>query len=238
MVSGALTKNFNPRSREGSDAQCLQNILVRYISIHAPAKGATFSRSRHTACRCYFNPRSREGSDTVQAGNAAAQHISIHAPAKGATCAGRPPELSVKFQSTLPRRERPGSTYRMRCGILFQSTLPRRERRDVSCPADRQRDFNPRSREGSDENSHRTAEAVMAFQSTLPRRERLDKYLDHLREVTFQSTLPRRERHKIGCKRQRNINFNPRSREGSDACLLAIVRTNDISIHAPAKGAT
>ena len=33
--------------------------------------------------------------------------------------------------------------------------------------------------------------------------------------------------------------FNPRSREGSDtACLLAIVRTNDISIHAPAKGAT
>ena len=33
-------------------------------------------------------------------------------------------------------------------------------------------------------------------------------------------------------------NFNPRSREGSDGCLLAAVGLVDISIHAPVKGAT
>ena len=34
------------------------------------------------------------------------------------------------------------------------------------------------------------------------------------------------------------MNFNPRSREGSDRPALAGGRTNPISIHAPVKGAT
>ncbi len=56
--------DFNPRSREGSDADgsCIQHPSI-WISIHAPAKGAT--RMRYAAS-CGF-------------------YISIHAPAKGAT---------------------------------------------------------------------------------------------------------------------------------------------------------
>ena len=56
--------DFNPRSREGSDAMT-QNLLLRrlWISIHAPAKGATY---RSAAKDFGFV-------------------ISIHAPAKGAT---------------------------------------------------------------------------------------------------------------------------------------------------------
>ena len=77
--------HFNPRSREGSDSDTVDEGFGVHISIHAPAKGATFvggvslalilisihapakgatSRLlRLTTNFAYFNPRSREGSD-------------------------------------------------------------------------------------------------------------------------------------------------------------------------------
>ena len=99
---------FNPRSREGSDETALlmllrirpfQSTLPRrerllsttvsdgmyYISIHAPAKGATRFRSPPAA---------------------GVLTISIHAPAKGATPHFRKLIRVLLFQSTLPRRER------------------------------------------------------------------------------------------------------------------------------------
>ena len=58
--------NFNPRSREGSDEQSPDRLLVQpEISIHAPAKGATTVRITYLQSESYFNPRSREGSDTI-----------------------------------------------------------------------------------------------------------------------------------------------------------------------------
>ena len=55
----------------------------------------------------------------------------------------------------------------------------------------------------------------------------------------FQSTLPRRERHiNVLTANIGNIDFNPRSREGSDRTLLLNNFDIIISIHAPAKGAT
>ena len=76
-----------------------------------------------------FNPRSRGGSDTKAIfietlGNP----ISIHAPAEGATCRLRHHIKGGKFQSTLPRRERP----------------------TCICKTSPIRYFNPRSRGGSD----------------------------------------------------------------------------------------
>ena len=57
-------RNFNPRSREGSDDDEWLNIYDQlFISIHAPAKGATEASGIQTATGV----------------------ISIHAPAKGAT---------------------------------------------------------------------------------------------------------------------------------------------------------
>ena len=78
----------------------------------------------------------------------------------------------TKFQSTLPRRERPFRPIFMGRPLGFQSTLPRRERRippTVLVLAER-------------------------FQSTLPRRERQRMLVDSISKVRFQSTLPRRER--------------------------------------------
>ena len=56
---------------------------------------------------------------------------------------------------------------------------------------------------------------------------------------TFQSTLPRRER--LCCfstLKNPYLDFNPRSREGSDISQSVCTLITSISIHAPAKGAT
>ena len=58
--------DFNPRSREGSDADRLLYRLEQLgISIHAPAKGATELDIFKGPEEIHFNPRSREGSDIL-----------------------------------------------------------------------------------------------------------------------------------------------------------------------------
>ena len=100
----------------------------------------------------------------------------------------------------------------------FQSTLPRRER-----PVHGYDIINSKE-----------------FQSTLPRRERRVCLSARSTAQRFQSTLPRRERPDTaaqGCSR--SVDFNPRSREGSDPRdVWYSVQQRMISIHAPAKGAT
>ena len=130
---GALStspRNFNPRSREGSD------------SVLRPRSGKSD----------YFNPRSREGSDVctmvAEASSARFQstlprgerrgayrlkffgfEISIHAPARGATRAIRKTDKQPQISIHAPAR---GATFeRGEAGMSYQ-------------------DFNPRSREGSD----------------------------------------------------------------------------------------
>ena len=103
---------------------------IFHISIHAPAEGATsapFTKMELTT-------------------------ISIHAPAEGATSWHRKSIRHKRFQSTLPRRERPR--------ISFTFVFKRR-------------DFNPRSRGGSDQPRRSIQSSLSKFQSTLPRRERL-----------------------------------------------------------------
>ena len=57
--------------------------------------------------------------------------------------------------------------------------------------------------------------------------------------LVFQSTLPRGERQStLFGMPNRIINFNPRSREGSDLYFPVPVLLGGISIHAPARGAT
>ena len=126
-------------------------ILVSFISIHAPAKGATagkifsllFGGFQSTLPRrerlnllmsghmsMYFNPRSREGSDM------------------------RVLLFRLKLVYFNPR-SREGSDDRFKDAVLhtskFQSTLPRRERhRGLFVFHFYTINFNPRSREGSD----------------------------------------------------------------------------------------
>ena len=143
-------------------------------------------------------------------------YISIHAPARGATFVEKRAAYVEIFQSTLPRGER---QHRLGGACSCHNFNPRsREGSDfnVYIKIIYHFYFNPRSREGSDRSSQPIAVVYFPFQSTLPRGERLHhisiQYLAH--------------------------NFNPRSREGSDLCIHRSYGLTEISIHAPARGAT
>ena len=98
--------NFNPRSHERSDAAAVQG----------------------TCPFGNFNPRSHERSDIVTRSRSLFWLISIHAPTRGATILHRALSIFLRFQSTLPREERPASA-------TFCQQI---------------QDFNPRSHERSD----------------------------------------------------------------------------------------
>ena len=164
--------------------------------------------------------------------------ISIHAPAKGATSFCIVSRSTPSFQSTLPRRERLCPRESFRHWTYFNprsregsDILPKTRWRntDISIHAPAKGatasaehhgkimpHFNPRSREGSDATGVNQVYKQAKFQSTLPRRERRARYLSSLSPA----------------------DFNPRSREGSDNLPARLCAVKEISIHAPAKGAT
>ena len=100
------------------------------ISIHAPAKGATFSISSFRSSIVYFNSRPREGGDvTHPTRRGQGIGISIHAPAKGATAALIEMPPHGIFQFTPPRRGRLLVVDGAVQNLAFQFTPPRRGRR-------------------------------------------------------------------------------------------------------------
>ena len=122
--------NFNPRSHERSDVD--KGAVIKgqiTISIHAPTRGATATAAGTAADTADFNPRSHERSDDAVSAGHYIFRISIHAPTRGATAMQIATELFGKFQSTLPREERPLMETAKSNVSTFQSTLPREERR-------------------------------------------------------------------------------------------------------------
>ena len=175
------------------------------ISIHAPARGATRA-------------------DAVRQINA---DISIHAPARGATGTGT--SLCVPYGHFNPR-SREGSDIRdcdiSREHVAFQSTLPRGERRGRQQDAFWDRHFNPRSREGSDVLAPFGSITSIKISIHAPARGATTQPADTITKQPFQSTLPRGERlfqHSPFCERERD--FNPRSREGSDTAVCGQCQT-------------
>ena len=189
-------KHFNPRSREGSDLKTTGSAPAARHFNPRSREGSDATRPHLTRRWRNFNPRSREGSDfssnwicseqevfqsTLPRRERLSQpttkkfllHISIHAPAKGATL---PCDYIILHR-------------------VFQSTLPRRERRVLWQRGSCSKDFNPRSREGSDVWN-----------------------LDNALETTISIHAPAKgATFKAGFGIHSPANFNPRSREGSDS---------------------
>ena len=165
------------------------------VSIHAPARGATYRAGVASSSTLSFNPRSRTGSDD---------------------CCDRVRPPGHLFQSTLPHGERPMPW--TKTGHCKRFNPRSRTGSDENCWMGRVtiNGFNPRSRTGSDLTLYRRSPLALQFQSTLPHGERLSPYniTDDLlrfnpRSRTGSDVLgPRRERHWWS--------FNPRSRTGSD----------------------
>ena len=222
--------NFNPRSREGSDGRSWKRLLpiwtfqstlprrerrcicqsgnfISFISIHAPAKGATRS---------------------TQGWQEHARRISIHAPAKGATTFFTPKHC---IYTNFNPRSREGSDTRRsllsNLGGQFQSTLPRRERlvslvhchgiRAISIHAPAKGATLPAMpvRASFRISIHAPAKGATGARKT-----------DKSTQGEFQSTLPRRERRRNTISSVGTLNFNPRSREGSDFLFLRHFRTS------------
>ena len=105
-----------------------------FVSIHAPARGATPDRSPlHQPLNVSIHAPAR-GATAIMFGVLFVVVVSIHAPARGATGSGR--ERFGVIGRFNPR-SRAGSDATMICdGKLadkFQSTLPRGERPKISC---------------------------------------------------------------------------------------------------------
>ena len=188
----------------------------------------------------HFNLRSREGSDIITIFYAV---------------------LQVIFQSTLSRGER--LHHRFHCFFLFDFNPRSREGSDtcrkrnciqhtisIHAPA-----------RGATRVGDGQPVPCCQFQSTLPRGERPRLSSNNNGIIRFQSTLPRGERLAdmrvtdtmsyfnprsregsdiiIPSHKTKKLNFNPRSREGSDGDFrIYQIATQEISIHAPARGAT
>ena len=125
-------------------------------------------------------------------------------------------EMATKRLVVLPRGERPRCCANRNVAGSFNSRS--REGSDSAGTADivRAHGFNSRSREGSDSQSRRHSRSIFGFQFALPRGERPSA-------TTSRATV---------------ASFNSRSRVGSDADHIGLRIAADVSIRAPAWGAT
>ena len=103
-----------------------------FISIHAPAEGATAKAQNIAYCNNIFQstlPR-RERLATITTKDRFGLVFQSTLPRRERRVASpMPRHSSFQFQSTLPRRERPRTWKAVLLEVIFQSTLPRRERR-------------------------------------------------------------------------------------------------------------
>ena len=128
IISSTLSK-FQSTLPRGERRFVSKIFITEYNFNPRSREGSDSGRLLYTILFLYFNPRSREGSD-------------IYRGLGGFTC--------QKFQSTLPRGERPVGSGHDRRVAAFQSTLPRGERPFNLVGRTAAKNFNPRSREGSD----------------------------------------------------------------------------------------
>ena len=221
------TRNFNPRSREGSDGPSDVTLLT------VPVFQSTLPRGeRHlpqTRCpeNVYFNPRSREGSDEDVTTKVDSLEISIHAPARGATSTYQHTHYSTRISIHAPARGATDFSDFFKFFLRISIHAPARGATvdpffgsldhviSIHAPA-----------RGATFGTLRSIPAASLFQSTLPRGERLLCGANLKLVIQFQSTLPRGERRNTQPRSAERRNFNPRSREGSDdagaeACYIA-----------------
>ena len=125
--------------------------------------------------------------------------------------------MLLTFQSTLPRRERPRAYPCLCRDGAFQSTLPRRERRLTSSRSQSLKNFNPRSREGSDLLARAELVKRDVISIHAPAKGATGKFAFTLQQVAISIHAPAKGATLRLISRSRRIDhFNPRSREGSD----------------------
>ena len=190
-----MAVNFNPRSREGSDTYAGSRFDHHRNFNPRSREGSDYKRWRDIDEQNNFNPRSREGSDERGKGQKVVYRISIHAPARGATPCTHLHSYIIIISIHAPAR-----------GATLDAADPLDVLPEISIHAPAR---------GATYNL-RDAMVYLVFQSTLPRGERRRSSSSLFICASFQSPLPRGERRRSYYPVTFFLNFNPRSREGSD----------------------
>ncbi|SDZ33303.1 hypothetical protein SAMN05421547_11865 [Delftia lacustris] len=230
---------FNPRARTGRDRFELVVLLAQIVSIHAPARGATTTRKQ-------TGPRIKRFQSTRPHG----ARLGI-------------PETHIsgfKFQSTRPHGARPVTALHASSRAGFNPRA--RTGRDASCACVRAHSpsFNPRARTGRDQiqtggrpglgvSIHAPARGatlaaglhvvVQVVSIHAPARGATPFASAAVSDQTCFNPRARTGRD-MGCAPWSLIapSFNPRARTGRDRGADQAQAREDVSIHAPARGAT
>ena len=101
-----ILSSFNSRAREGRDAFDLPYPPFDYVSIHAPARGATLAKKVARLAFPFQFTRPRGARLVPLCCCLFLRLVSIHAPARGATKVILFLPLKSKFQFTRPRGAR------------------------------------------------------------------------------------------------------------------------------------
>ena len=164
-----------------------------------------------------FNPRTRMGCDLFQSKS-------------------RHP--AVMFQSTHPHGVRHIAVIRRTEVFSFNPRTRMGCDIKVANSLDIKKCFNPRTRMGCDLEIHITRKPTISFNP----RTRMG--CDSLLTTDFADTTSFNPRTRMGCDWRyfpsaiNRLGFNPRTRMGCDACALRSCKISNVSIHAPAWGAT
>ena len=196
-MRGRVSIHAPARGATFTPAELLTKELV---SIHAPARGATKLTAFSCNRRICFNPRTRTGCDIYNDVNKRMEYVSIHAPARGATytnAIGFPP-LHVSIHA--PAR---GAT--CFCRIERYGNVG----------------FNPRTRTGCDLMLSTTLSSCITFQSTHPHGVRHPYQSNASGKAKFQSTHPHGVRPEAVKEVAEVLGFNPRTRTGCDVEYLS-----------------
>ncbi len=144
--------------------------------------------------------------------------VSTHAPARGATWASGLLHRPARVSTHAPARGATWLRLQRSSKCVFQPTRPRGARqRGHECRPAADLCFNPRALEGRDRRHGGRRAMTAAFQPTRPR---------GARRAPGQPPIRRR------------LRFNPRAREGRDLVVAVQAAAQEVSTHAPARGAT
>ena len=140
---------FNSRARKGRDQGCAFDVPNWDVSIHAPARGATWQHNNRKRKES-FNSRARKGRDGRTGGQRVACGVSIHAPARGATQRARDRRAIKPVSIHAPARGATPASRAARVTALFQFTRPQGARLMGMEHGFRVTGFNSRARKGRD----------------------------------------------------------------------------------------
>ena len=120
---------FNPRPHARGDKHGSITLDISTVSIHAPTRGATTTKSRYYYQMQFQSTPPREGRLQFDTPPTCKYTVSIHAPTRGATSYKIDVDgVLIKFQSTPPREGRPCKYFKRLQYWRFQSTPPREGR--------------------------------------------------------------------------------------------------------------